>query len=172
MNEARRKGKGDEKFGYDIVAEALEAPAARIAHNAGVDGDLVVANVREAKGAKGYDAASGEYVDLVKAGIIDPALVATTALSNAASVAGLMLTTDVVLTELKDDTADRRDPLIAFEPLPESGGVIERSRPPTRPDHRPLARIPMTTTAATTRSSRSNAPRRTTRSSGRIGGSP
>mgnify|MGYP003336432944 FL=1 len=103
ITESRRKGKGDERFGYDIVAEALEAPAHRIASNAGVDGDLVVSKVREAKGGKGFNAASGEYVDLVKAGIIDPALVATTALSNAASVAGLMLTTDVVLTELKDD---------------------------------------------------------------------
>ena len=67
-----------------------------------MDGDLVVQTVRESKGGHGFNAATGEYVDLVKAGIIDPALVATTALSNAASVAGLMLTTDVVLTELKD----------------------------------------------------------------------
>ena len=102
--ESRRKGKGDERYGYDIVADALEAPAARIARNAGTDGDLAVATIREAKGAHGFNAATGQYVDLVKAGIIDPALVATTALSNAASVAGLMLTTDVVLTELKDDT--------------------------------------------------------------------
>ncbi|MCP4834323.1 MAG: chaperonin GroEL [Phycisphaera sp.] len=101
--ESRRKGKGDERFGYDIVADALEAPAARIARNAGTDGDLAVSTVREAKGAHGFNAATGQYVDLVKGGIIDPALVATTALSNAASVAGLMLTTDVVLTELKDD---------------------------------------------------------------------
>jgi chaperonin GroEL len=103
VQEARRKGKGDEKFGYDIVAEALESPTSRIAANSGVDGDLVVSKVREAKGANGFDAATGQYVDLVKSGIIDPALVATTALSNAASVSGLMLTTDVVLTELKDD---------------------------------------------------------------------
>ncbi len=102
--ESRRKGKGDERFGYDIVAEALEAPAYRIATNAGEDGDLAVSKVRESKGGNGFNASTGEYVDLVKAGIIDPALVATTALSNAASVAGLMLTTDVVLTELKDDT--------------------------------------------------------------------
>ena len=102
--ESRRKGKGDERYGYDIVADALEAPAARIAQNAGTDGDLAVATIREAKGAHGFNAATGQYVDLVKGGIIDPALVATTALSNAASVAGLMLTTDVVLTELKDDT--------------------------------------------------------------------
>ena len=103
VNDARRKGKGDERYGYDIVAAALEAPTSQIASNAGTDGDLVVSKVCELKGAMGFNAASGDYVDLVKGGIIDPALVATTALSNAASVAGLMLTTDVVLTELKDD---------------------------------------------------------------------
>ena len=103
--EGRRKGKGDERFGFDILAEALEAPAFRIAANSGVDGDLVISKIRETKGGNGFNAASGKYEDLVKAGIIDPALVATTALSNASSVAGLMLTTDVALTELKDDTS-------------------------------------------------------------------
>ena len=105
VEENRRKGKGDERFGFDILAEALEAPSFRIAANAGVDGDLVVSKVRDGKGGHGFNASSGKYEDLVKAGIIDPAMVATTALSNAASVAGLMLTTDVALTELKDDTA-------------------------------------------------------------------
>ncbi|MGI9014198.1 MAG: chaperonin GroEL [Phycisphaerales bacterium] len=100
---ARSKGKGDEKVGYDIIAQALEAPLWHISHNAGVDGDLVVEKVREKTGSFGYNAATGEYEDLVKAGIIDPALVACEALQNAASVAGLMLTTDVVITELKDD---------------------------------------------------------------------
>ena len=105
IEENRRKGKGDERFGFDILAEALEAPSFRIAANAGVDGDLVVSKIRDGKGGHGFNASSGKYEDLVKAGIIDPAMVATTALSNAASVAGLMLTTDVALTELKDDTA-------------------------------------------------------------------
>ena len=105
MEDARRKGKGDERFGYDILAEALEAPAFRIAANSGVDGDLVISKIRDAKGGHGFNAANGKYEDLVKAGIIDPALVATTALSNASSVAGLMLTTDVALTELKDDAS-------------------------------------------------------------------
>ncbi|MAB72445.1 MAG: hypothetical protein CMJ54_08060 [Planctomycetaceae bacterium] len=105
VEENRRKGKGDERFGFDILAEALEAPSFRIAANAGVDGDLVVSKIRDGKGGHGFNASSGKYEDLVKAGIIDPAMVATTALSNAASVAGLMLTTDVALTELKDDTA-------------------------------------------------------------------
>jgi len=99
----RRKGKGDEKIGYDIVAAALEAPCRQIAQNTGVDGDVVVEQVREAEGAMGFDAAAGQHVDLVKAGIIDPALVVTTAIRNAASVAGLMLTTDVVVTDLDED---------------------------------------------------------------------
>ena len=103
VQEGRRKAKGDEKLGFDIVARALEAPAATIARNAGVDGDLVVENVLGKKGGYGFNAATETYEDLVKAGIIDPALVVRTALQNAASVAGLMLTTDVVITELKDD---------------------------------------------------------------------
>jgi chaperonin GroEL len=79
-------------------------PCAQIAENAGHDGDLVVSKVAEGKGSFGFNAATGEYGDLVKAGIIDPALVAKTALLNAASVAGLMLTTDVIVTELKEET--------------------------------------------------------------------
>jgi chaperonin GroEL len=104
VHAARGKAKGDERFGFDIVAEALRAPARQIAQNAGVDGDLVCEKVLEGKGSFGYNAATGEYEDLVKAGIIDPALVSTTALTNAASVAGLMLTTDVLVTELKEET--------------------------------------------------------------------
>ena len=100
---ARGKAKGDERFGFDIVAEALRAPARQIATNAGVDGDLVCERVLERTGGWGYNAATAEYQDLVKAGIIDPALVSKTALTNAASVAGLMLTTDVLVTELKED---------------------------------------------------------------------
>ncbi len=100
---ARSKAKGDERYGFDIVAEALRAPARQIAQNAGVDGDLVCEKVLERDGGWGYNAATGEYQDLAKAGIIDPALVSKTALTNAASVAGLMLTTDVLVTELKED---------------------------------------------------------------------
>ena len=104
VEEARKKAKGDEKFGFDIVLGALSVPCAQIAENAGHDGDLVVSKVAEGKGSFGFNAATGEYGDLVKAGIIDPALVAKTALLNAASVAGLMLTTDVIVTELKEET--------------------------------------------------------------------
>jgi chaperonin GroEL len=105
VRDAAKKVKNDdERVGYDIVAKALEAPARQIAVNAGYDGDLVVEKVKEGKGGFGFNAAIGEYEDLVKAGIIDPALVVRTALQNAASVAGLMLTTDVLVTELKDET--------------------------------------------------------------------
>jgi chaperonin GroEL len=103
--EAKKKAKGDEKFGFDIVAEAMERPCAQIAENAGHDGDLVVSKIREAKAGTGFNAATGTYEDLVKAGIIDPALVVKTALLHAASVAGLMLTTDVIVTELKEEEA-------------------------------------------------------------------
>ncbi len=99
----RQKLRGDEKLGADIVAAALEAPLRQIVSNAGEDGYIVVEQIKQQKGPAGYNAATGEYVDMVKAGIIDPALVAKTALINGASVAGLMLTTDVLVTELKDD---------------------------------------------------------------------
>jgi chaperonin GroEL len=105
VTEARKKAKGDDKLGYDIVAAALEAPLRQIVDNAGEDGFLVVEEVKAAKGNRGYNAATSEYVDMVKAGIIDPARVAKTALVNAASVSGLMLTTDVMITDLKEDDA-------------------------------------------------------------------
>jgi len=102
--EAQKKARGDEKLGFDIVIAAVEAPLKQIAANAGFDGDLAVETVKEEAGSIGLNAATGDYVDLVKAGIIDPALVAKQAITNAASVAGLMLTTDVLLTELKENT--------------------------------------------------------------------
>ncbi|MDP6157278.1 MAG: chaperonin GroEL [Phycisphaerales bacterium] len=100
---ARSKARGDEKYGFDILARALEAPSACIAENTGVDGDVVVEKVKEGEAGFGFNAGTGDYEDLVKAGIIDPALVVCIALRNAASVAGLMLTTDVALTSLDDD---------------------------------------------------------------------
>jgi len=103
VDKLRGKVKGDEKLGADIVAAALEAPLRQIVENAGEDGDVVVEAVKEKSGNHGYNAATGEYVDMVKAGIIDPALVTRTALLNAASVAGLMLSTDVMVTDLDED---------------------------------------------------------------------
>ena len=100
---ARKSAKGDAKIGYDIVAAALESPLRQIVDNSGEDGHIVVEKVLQSSGNQGYNAATGEYVDLVKAGIIDPALVSRTALQNAASVAGLMLTTNVLVTDLDED---------------------------------------------------------------------
>jgi len=99
---ARGKLRGDEKIGADIVARALSSPLRQIAANSGLDGDVVVAEVLESGANVGLDALSGEYVDLVKAGIIDPAKVVKAALANAASIAGLLLTTNTMVAEVKE----------------------------------------------------------------------
>ncbi len=106
---AKAKAKGDEKIGFDIITNALKAPTRQIVENGGGEGDVIVAELLEMTGTKGYDASTGEYVDMLKAGIIDPAKVARTALQNAASVAGLMLTTNVVITDLKDDKVENAE---------------------------------------------------------------
>ncbi|MBA4120097.1 MAG: chaperonin GroEL [Isosphaera sp.] len=93
----------DERLGFQIVHAAVEACARQIAINAGADGDLVVSRIQEGSGGFGFNAMTHEYQDLIKAGIIDAALVPKTSLLNAASVAGLMLTTSVMITEKKDD---------------------------------------------------------------------
>jgi len=97
--------KGDERFGAEIIANALQGPLRQIAANAGEDGSVVVEMVREKGKNFGYDTLNREYVDMVKAGIIDPAKVVRSALQNAASIAGLLLTTNTMVTELKDDDA-------------------------------------------------------------------
>ncbi|MFT3786494.1 MAG: chaperonin GroEL [Tepidisphaeraceae bacterium] len=100
---AAKKAKGDEQLGFQIVIEALKSPARQIADNAGEDGEVVVSKILEGKGEGfGYNAATGEYGDLYKMGVIDPAKVSKTALLNAASVAGLALTTEVLVTEYKE----------------------------------------------------------------------
>jgi len=98
------KATGDEAIGVGIVARALEAPARTIASNCGKDGAVIVDEVRQLKGSMGYDAAKDAYVDMLAAGILDPAKVVRNALSNAASIAGLMLTTQVLIT--KSENAD------------------------------------------------------------------
>lgn len=85
--------------GIKIVRRALEEPLRRIAENAGVDGAIVVGNVEAAKGARGFNAATGQYEDLIAAGIIDPTKVVRSAVQNAASIAGLLLTTDAAVTD-------------------------------------------------------------------------
>lgn len=93
----------DERVGVGIVKKALESPLRQICRNAGYDGSVAVADASSAEGAKGLDARTGEWVDMWKAGIIDPTKVARSALQNAASVAGLMLTTQTLVTDLKED---------------------------------------------------------------------
>ena len=98
------KAEGDELVGVGIVKRALEEPARQIAHNAGYEGAVVIGKIRESKDEHfGFNADTGEYVDLVKAGVIDPAKVTRLALQNAASIAGLMLTTEALVAELKEE---------------------------------------------------------------------
>jgi len=92
----------DETVGVDIVRKALLWPARSIAENAGEEGSIIVEKIRSAKGNTGYDANTGEMVDMVERGIIDPTKVTRSALQNAASVAGLLLTTECLVTELPD----------------------------------------------------------------------
>jgi len=104
VQKQRERARGDEKISCDIVKAALLSPTRQIVKNCGEDGDVVVDELLSKQGNAGYDAATGQYVDMVKAGIIDPALVARTSLLNAASVSGLMLTTNVLVSEVKEDT--------------------------------------------------------------------
>ena len=93
---------GDEAIGVGILARALEAPQRQIASNCGEDGAVVADEVKALKGSNGFDASTGEYVDMLESGILDPAKVVRSALSHAASIAGLMLTTQVLVTRTDD----------------------------------------------------------------------
>ena len=93
---------GDEKVGASIIERAIEAPLRKLVSNAGQEAALVVANVKKAAGANGYNVRTGEYGDLLKCGVVDPAKVVRTALQNAASIAGLLLTTDCMVTDLPE----------------------------------------------------------------------
>jgi chaperonin GroEL len=100
---------GDEKTGADIILRALEAPLRQIADNAGIDGSVVADEVRQKPLNMGYDANKGAYVDMLSAGIIDPVKVVRTALANAASISGLLLTTEALVTNLdKEDKKKRK----------------------------------------------------------------
>jgi chaperonin GroEL len=95
----------DELIGVNIVKRALEEPMRQIVQNAGHEGAVVVGKIRESKEDNyGFDAESGEYVDMIKAGVIDPAKVTRLALQNAASIAALMLTTEALVAEIKEDS--------------------------------------------------------------------
>jgi chaperonin GroEL len=100
--EAVKPSNDDEKIGVDIVKRAVESPLRALSDNAGVEGSVVVEEVRKRKGNDGYNVATGAFEDLVKAGVVDPKKVTRTALQNAASIAGLLLTTECLITEIPE----------------------------------------------------------------------
>lgn len=106
----------DEKWGINIIKRVLEEPLRRIAINAGVEGAIALQKVKEGKGSFGFNAATEEYEDLMKAGIIDPTKVVRTALQNAASIAGLMLTTEAMVAEKPEERP-------SMPPMPPGGGM-------------------------------------------------
>lgn len=97
------KLEGDEAYGSEIILRAIKAPLRQIAENAGFDGGVIVNAVENAKGSVAFNAATGEYVDMLEAGIVDPTKVARVALTNAVSVASLLLTTEATVSEIKED---------------------------------------------------------------------
>ena len=113
-----KAGNDDQRVGVEIVARALEAPARQIAENAGHDGAVVAAKLREGRSeAEGFDAQSGKYTDLIRAGVIDPTKVVRTALQDAASVAGLLITTEAMVAEVPEKKE------AAGPPAPDMGGM-------------------------------------------------
>jgi chaperonin GroEL len=94
---------GDEATGAQIVRGALAEPARRIAQNAGYEGAVIIGRIRDEGDGRGFDAANGEWTDMVKAGIVDPAKVTRSALQNAASIAGLVLTTESAVVEKPEE---------------------------------------------------------------------
>jgi len=101
------KLEGDEATGADIVRRAIEAPLRQLAANAGVEGALIVAEVKKSSGNNGYNVATGKYEDLIKAGVVDPTKVTRSALQNAASISGLLLTTECLISDIpKEDKAE------------------------------------------------------------------
>jgi chaperonin GroEL len=108
VEEAKKKAKGDEKIGVEIVLRALDSPMRQIADNGGIDGSVVVDEVGQKSANIGYNANTGEYEDMLKAGVIDPVKVVRTALSNAASIAGLLLTTEALVTNYESEDKERR----------------------------------------------------------------
>jgi chaperonin GroEL len=110
--EAVKGDNDDEKIGVDIIKRAVESPLRALAANAGVEGSVIVQEVKKRKGNEGYNVATGEYEDLVKAGVVDPKKVTRSALQNAASIAGLLLTTECLITD-----APEKD-----KPAPMGGG--------------------------------------------------
>jgi chaperonin GroEL len=100
------KAEGDVQVGVDIVRRALEEPTRQIASNGGYEGSVIVKEALSKTGNEGFNAQTGAFEDLVKAGVIDPAMVTKTALRNAASIAALMLTTEALVSEIKEEKRD------------------------------------------------------------------
>lgn len=105
---AKSKAKGDEKIGVQIVLSSLTAPMKQIADNGGIDGSVVVDEVSQKPTNTGYNANTGKYVDMYKAGVIDPVKVVRTALTNAGSIAGLLLTTEALVTNFEKEDKDKQ----------------------------------------------------------------
>ncbi len=101
--EALKLENHDEQIGVDIVKRAIEYPTKHLAFNGGYEGSVIVQEVRKRKGNEGFNAATGDFEDLVKAGVVDPKKVTRTALQNASSIAGLLLTTEALITEIKEE---------------------------------------------------------------------
>jgi chaperonin GroEL len=99
------KAEGDEAIGVGIVRRAVEAPLRQLADNAGLEGALVVSEAKRRKGNEGLNIANNEWIDLVKAGVVDPTKVTRSALQNAASISGLLLTTEALVTEIPEKKA-------------------------------------------------------------------
>jgi len=97
---------GDEKVGAAIILRSLEEPIRHIAANSGHDGGVIADEVKSLEASVGFDANTGEFVDMFKTGIVDPTKVTRSALQNAASISGLMLTTEAMITNIKDDEKD------------------------------------------------------------------
>ena len=115
LDEMKQKETGDVATGISIVRKALEEPLKQIAHNAGVEGSVIVEKVSGMPKGQGYNALTGEFTDMVKAGIIDPAKVTRSALQNAASIAAMLLTTECLVTEIPE----KEKPM----PMPPGGGM-------------------------------------------------
>jgi chaperonin GroEL len=111
---AKLEVSGDEKIGVEIILKSLEAPLRQLLANAGLEAALILEQVKKAKGANGFNVATREFTDLVKVGVVDPAKVTRSALQNAASISGLLLTTECMITEIPE----KKDP-----PMPHGGGM-------------------------------------------------
>jgi len=106
LDDLEVEGDTEEAIGVDIVRRAVEAPIRQIAENAGLDGAVISEQVKKAEGNQGFNALTNEHVDMVEAGVIDPAKVTRSALENAASIAGLLLTTEAIISEIPDDSKE------------------------------------------------------------------